>query len=210
MTSWFKRLFRKQDNPFQATALNRLRGEQIKDDSIEGKHIKDRVISAMKFDTAFTAVIQELTRKKVQAKAYSTATQTVAINAWVKVLFNTIDYDTQSTFNIPSSRFIAPRKGVYLVNTTASWGAMATDNRYLLAIGLNGNISYRVFDEATPSAWGVAYRAAAHASSGSAIVNMEQGDYIEIFVYTMKEMNLALGTKETCFLEVIELDKGDE
>jgi len=114
-------------------------------------------------------------------KAEMNASQTsVSDNTFTKVLFNTDTFDTDSVFDTSNNRFIAPANGkysfvssVYMYANTANGNKSFTtfyknggiDNRTLTAIELGGSDNYL----------------ASTTILNSAIFNLSQNDYIEVY-----------------------------
>jgi hypothetical protein len=114
-------------------------------------------------------------------KAEMSATNTsVSDNTYTKVAFNTDTFDTDSVFDTSNNRFIAPADGkyffvssVYMYANTANGNKSFTtfykngsiDNRTVTAIELGGSDNYL----------------ASTTILNSAIFNLSQNDYIEVY-----------------------------
>ena len=114
----------------------------------------------------------------------SSATQTITIGTWTKVLFQTEDFDTNSNF--ASSRFTPTVEGYYQINSCVAWPGNPTSgnaialykNGSIFKIGsyvLNGNIGPRIVMSTLVYANG-------------------SSDYFEIYVINNTAANLTLNT----------------
>lgn len=103
--------------------------------------------------------------------------QTISSNAFTKVPFDTVDFDTSSNFDaVTNHRFTAPINGFYQFNSTVENNS-GSGARALASIYKNGVEYSRGNDLATS--------AQALASAGiSDLVPMVAGDYVEIYFLT--------------------------
>lgn len=105
-----------------------------------------------------------------------TSSQTnVASGVWTKVLFTRENYDKLGCYDLINNKFIAPCKGTYLLNSAVQYTAGAEGTRYMMAIYKNG-VSYYASTNASSGT-------AQQGSSISTIVDANEGDYFEIYVW---------------------------
>jgi|TARA_R100000482_G_C5102627_1_gene136396 hypothetical protein len=88
--------------------------------------------------------------KKPAFQATLSANQTVTDNSNTKINFNTVTFDTSSSFDTSNYRYVAPVAGYYWFSLNLYLATSSVDiNRFILYIGKNGSISSpaRVHDE---------------------------------------------------------------
>lgn len=114
----------------------------------------------------------------------STATQTITVGTWTKVLFQTEDFDTNSNFS--SSAFTPTVEGYYQINTCIAWPANPTSGN-AVALYKNGSIfkigSYFANSNIGPR---TVMSALVYANGSS--------DYFEIYVINNTAASLNLNT----------------
>ena len=88
--------------------------------------------------------------KKPAFQATLSDSQTVTDNSNTKINFNTVTFDTSSSFDTSNYRYVAPVAGYYWFSLNLYLATASVDiNRFILYIGKNGSISSpaRVHDE---------------------------------------------------------------
>ncbi|WP_175074664.1 hypothetical protein [Terribacillus sp. AE2B 122] len=98
--------------------------------------------------------------------AYANATQHFPSVEWTKVNYRVEEYDTLGEYDIQNSRFTCTKSGVYIVSAAIYLGAT---NDMILAIRRNGNEYKKI------------YHGTGNMASGTSTINLNAGDYVEIF-----------------------------
>jgi hypothetical protein len=118
--------------------------------------------------------------------AYPSSNQSVTLNTFTKVLFQTEQFDTNNNFE--SSRFTPTIAGYYQINSSVYTNANAS--RILISIYKNGSEITRPFDVTATTVIG---------GSASQLLYLNGStDYVEIYVYFGASVSIS-GTIYTVF-----------
>lgn len=120
------------------------------------------------------AVTPVVVHNPYKFSAYRNATYTFVNAAITKMPLDTKTFDTNSNFDLATSRFTAPIAGYYQFNGRVNFGASST--RALVTLYKNG-VEYKRGTDYTQAA-------AESAATVSCLVPMIATDYIELFYYT--------------------------
>ncbi|WP_127488485.1 C1q-like domain-containing protein [Paenibacillus ehimensis] len=124
-------------------------------------------------------------------RAYQSVAQSLAANTETKILFQTKDYDNQNEFDSTSSVFTAKRDGIYMISCGVGFDQPAS-NRVILTVRKNGQ-TYEMLADVTSTAAG-------HASfTGSTIVKLAAGDYLEVAIYSTNSVTCFNHSSRTFF-----------
>jgi hypothetical protein len=105
--------------------------------------------------------------------AYASVTQTIAQNTFVKVLFDTEEFDTNNNF--ASSRFTPTVAGYYQVNAAIEWTTSQGSFEQVLCVTKNGSNYKTLADVISP----------VYALAGACLIYLNGStDYIEIAALT--------------------------
>lgn len=125
--------------------------------------------------------------KFVGCSAYpSTLTQAVTANTAVKVLLDSVEYDTNSSFNSTDSKYIVPVSGYYTVN--GSFNSSVSTN-ITIYIYVNG-VSVKTGVNTTGTR-----------CSSNSTMYLNKGDYVELYVYSTLASTI-IGGKLGTYLQV--------
>lgn len=148
-----------------------------------------------------TVVSSSADTRVVAARAYRATDQTGVNpnNSFVKLTYNTADFDTAGCFDTSNNRFTVKVPGKYRIAATAYFaGTNTLNNSYGLAIYKNGSVaSYGEFStNATATA--------AFSRSATTDLNLVANDYIEIYLYgqgnnSVSTMTMTGGTAVSSF-----------
>jgi len=115
------------------------------------------------------------------ARVRRTTTLSVAATTWTTVAFDTEDWDTGNYWvSTQNTRFTVPATGYYLFIFRTAW-AVATGTRWgrLMRNG-NASLIYDAFTDFANSTTGLSARI----PSGTALLSLTAGDYVEAQVYS--------------------------
>lgn len=116
-------------------------------------------------------------------RARRTSAQSLGASTFVKINFNTEDYDTNNNYdNATNYRYTVPVTGYYQINARISVGS---NLQVLLALYLNGSIYQRGSHALGNGQYGANY---------SDLVKLTAGDYIEIYGFSSNSGALETGT----------------
>ena len=142
---------------------------------------------------------------KPLVSVYASADTSMSDNTYVKVPFNTENFDADSTFdNSTNYRFVAPNDGKYLITTQVGIQSNSDDGLYSQQTYLAKNGSefigkFQNFGNA---------RARHHYDSITVLANLAQNDYIEVFTradwYQASSSNIYGGSKNT-FINILKV-----
>lgn len=184
MKQFFMKLFRKKEEGFQIQALNRLRGEQIRDSEIESRHIVDRSINSI--DIAVKAVKAEhmdfSTQSAFSANSPTTQMVTTIMNktTWVKVYATRELRDPNSEYDAATSTFIPKEGGTYSIYVNFDTTSLIKAKYVRLGLFKNGAL-HSVISEVM-NAPDLTARL-----GGTGYVDMSAGDRIELYLNGEKE-----------------------
>jgi hypothetical protein len=105
-------------------------------------------------------------------------TSAITVNSDAKLPFTVVSHDIGSNFSTANSRFTCPVAGRYLFAFTSSISSGTSGDYNAMYIRVNGNgtsFRFRTSPTATNIWTGI---------TGSAILNLAAGDYVEIWAYT--------------------------
>ena len=196
---------------------------KIADDAVESDHLNNNIISgqtalgATPADTDEFLVSDAGTIKRVDysyikagnnkplVSVYASADTSMSDNTYVKVPFNTENFDADSTFdNSTNYRFVAPNDGKYLITTQVGIQSNSDDGLYSQQTYLAKNGSefigkFQNFGNA---------RARHHYDSITVIASLSASDYIEVFTRadwaSASSSNIYGGSKNT-FINILEV-----
>ena len=196
---------------------------KIADDAVESEHLNNNIISgqtalgATPADTDEFLVSDAGTIKRVDysyikagnnkplVSVYASADTSMSDNTYVKVPFNTENFDADSTFdNSTNYRFVAPNDGKYLITTQVGIQSNSDDGLYSQQTYLAKNGSefigkFQNFGNA---------RARHHYDSITVIASLSASDYIEVFTRadwaSASSSNIYGGSKNT-FINILEV-----
>lgn len=135
---------------------------------------------------------------KSAVHAFPTTTQTIPAASFVTFLCDTEVYDNRNEFNLATDIFTAQEAGLYQVNASIRLASQPAGNRALLAIYKNGVSELVLYDAA--GATGVS------ALSGSGIIKLDKGDYIDLRIYSTSSVTTASPTAyNTHYIQVTKL-----
>jgi hypothetical protein len=98
-------------------------------------------------------------------------------NSYVQLQPNSTAFDTHATWNTSTYRFTAPAAGKYRISASAALGSInVLANQYMLYLYKNGS-SFAYIDQRYPSV------STPFGLSGSLVVNLVAGDYLELYLY---------------------------
>ena len=196
---------------------------KIADDAVESEHLNNNIISGQTALGATPADTDEFlgsdagTIKRVDysyikagnnkplVSVYASADTSMSDNTYVKVPFNTENFDADSTFdNSTNYRFVAPNDGKYLITTQVGIQSNSDDGLYSQQTYLAKNGSefigkFQNFGNA---------RARHHYDSITVIASLSASDYIEVFTRadwaSASSSNIYGGSKNT-FINILEV-----
>jgi hypothetical protein len=114
--------------------------------------------------------------------AYQSSSQSITLNTFTKVLFQTEQFDTNNNF--ASSTFTPTVAGYYLINSSVYTNANAS--RMLISIYKNGSEITRTFDVAATNVVG---------GTASQLIYLNgTTDYLEIYVYLGSSVSISAST----------------
>ena len=196
---------------------------KIADDAVESEHLNNNIISgqtalgATPADTDEFLVSDAGTIKRVDysyikagnnkplVSVYASADTSMSDNTYVKVPFNTENFDADSTFdNSTNYRFVAPNNGKYLITTQVgvqsnSDNGLYSQQTYLAKNGSEFIGKFQNFGNAAVRH---------HYDSITVIASLSASDYIEVFTradwYQASSSNIYGGSKNT-FINILEV-----
>ena len=196
---------------------------KIADDAVESEHLNNNIISgqtalgATPADTDEFLVSDAGTIKRVDysyikagnnkplVSVYASADTSMSDNVYLKVPFNTENFDADNTFDSSSNyRFTAPSAGKYLITTQVGVQSNSDDGLYSQQTYLAKNGSefigkFQNFGNA---------RARHHYDSITVIASLSASDYIEVFTRadwaSASSSNIYGGSKNT-FINILEV-----
>jgi hypothetical protein len=122
--------------------------------------------------------------------AYQSSAQTLSAGATTKLVFQTKSWDSLTEYdNTTNYRFTAKHNGVYLVNASMYLSNPASNNAYSLSAYKNGG-QYSVLDVGVSISGATANRYA----NGSVQIQLNAGDYVEIYGYSTLANTLVAGS----------------
>jgi hypothetical protein len=122
--------------------------------------------------------------------AYKGTGQSITNGAYTKVTFTTEEYDTNSNYDAPNSKFQPTVAGHYLVTAQAGYSTGAALEQAFMVFK-NGSSSKRLADIITPDG---------RAIGGAALLYMNGStDYIEMYLYTSVTMTIVGNSEATYF-----------
>ncbi|MDH4566191.1 hypothetical protein E8E95_05820 [Pseudomonas sp. BN414] len=125
--------------------------------------------------TGWVALVNK--RLSVRCSAAKTATQSIAGAAFTKITFGSEEFDEGSGFDLPNSRFIAPRAGDYQLNANATFLTTAVNDIFMLRFYKNGTAVRHAGYVTTPVS------SAFITAVGAAMIRLAAGDVIELYAY---------------------------
>jgi hypothetical protein len=102
-------------------------------------------------------------------------------------------FDLSNNYDAANSKFIFPVGGVYALSTAIQFISQIAGNRTMLKIYKNGS-TYNLLQDSTNGAVG-------SACIGNAVIKVNAGEFIEIYVYSVNSMTTTNDTV-TSFIEV--------
>jgi|GEM_PF-6545190 len=124
-------------------------------------------------------------------RAYQNAAQSISAATNTKVLFQVKQYDNQNEYDTANSVFTAKRTGIYLVSVGVGL-ATSVSNRVILHIYKNGQVFATLNDTTTVAAQDASF-------TGSTIVTLNGGDYLEVILYTSNSVTCIADPSRTFF-----------
>lgn len=122
------------------------------------------------------------------ASSYQSSGQSLSAGATTKLIFQTKNWDSLTEYdNTTNYRFTAKHSGVYLVSASMFLSNPSSNNPYSVAVYKNGG-QYSIMDS------GVSINGANRYASGSVQVQLNAGDYIEIYGYSTLANTLVTGS----------------
>ena len=111
--------------------------------------------------------------KQIFMKVKNSGNQSLPTNTWVKVIFDVIEDDFYSMWDIENNRAIIPEDGIYLIYTRIDFYNIGTDKRGLMRFKLNGSESVGYV-----GLW--AGGGATMSIQSMYVLKLSQGDFIEV------------------------------
>jgi hypothetical protein len=113
-----------------------------------------------------------------QARAYRNGSQQNTTTGWKKVQLNAESYDPGGRFDSATNfRYLAPESGRYHVTGTLTFVSVSAQSDFSLALYKNGSIVTRFARQPLLAA-------SSYTLSGSDIIELVAGDYLELWFYT--------------------------
>lgn len=145
-----------------------------------------------------TARAQQVIEPKIAASYRTNQSQNIPDASWTQLYYEDKEYDegsdTDNVQNAGSSwRFVAPRDGKYLINSsirTAATSGWSSTSTCIMAIYKNG-ASYNQESRVLPWSSGSSVAATVHATEA---LNLNAGEYIEIWLYQNSGGTIGLST----------------
>lgn len=125
-------------------------------------------------------------------RAYQSTAQSLAATTFTKIAYQTEVFDNLGEYDNTTYRFTAKDVGIYSISGSVGWAAGVDGNRLIVSIYLNGTETKRLFD----FMMGGANNAV---TSGSTILKLAAGDYVEIFGYTANALGTVARIDQTSF-----------
>lgn len=131
-------------------------------------------------------------------RATASGTQSMTASSIIKLLFQNVEYDTQSEYDTATSTFTAKSAGVYMISACMRVGNTATQTQLFLSVYKNGAEYTRLqnYVNGTPAT------AQAYQAHGCAIVKLNAGDTITMYGYTTQTLTLQNNAGATFFSAV--------
>ena len=123
--------------------------------------------------------------------AYRSAAKTIAKETWADVICDTEDYDYGANYGTSSGRFTCDEAGRYLFTGGVKVNNAAANARVSAAFYLNGSAKKQIGNIYSTSA------ADDPQVAGSAILVLDVGDYVELYVYHESDATESLATSES-------------
>lgn len=125
-------------------------------------------------------------------RTYQTVIQPIPGSTFTKIIFDTLPIDVRGTFNLGLSRFVAPAKGFYLVTSSIRLSAPLDTQLSILNVYINGANHEKI--DAKSASGSLDYQL-----SGSTVISLNAGDFVEIYVWSSAAINTRVGSQETHF-----------